>query len=548
MALLTDLFGYLSVVLHGLTIVAQSMAVGGALFLAFVVRPLAATLPDGARLARRTCVLAGWGALALVACEMLAVAMQATVLMDSVGLALPEVLTAQFAVAGLLKAVVAAMLGAALLAQRPLPSAPLLGLCFVIVAAATMTTHAAARISDGPTLMAATALHILGAAIWIGGIPSFVMVLGRLRDGAAFRQVGARFSRMSMVGVGCILVSAATMTWFYVGSWSAAYGTAYGVMVGAKAFMFAALLLLGFGNFLVVERLRSDPGASVLRMRRFAEVEIGIGFSVIFAAASLTSVPPAVDLQRDRVTWAEIVEHNVPRSPRLASPDHDSLALPALQAQLDAEAAQARTAAPPAFTPGSGELPVRNAADIAWSEYNHHWAGLFIAAIGVLSLLHRAGLRAARHWPLTLLGLAGFLFVRADPEVWPLGEIGFFESLRDVEVLQHRVFVALIVAFALFEWGVRTGRLQRPRAALVFPLVTALGGALLLTHSHAIANVKDQLLIELSHTPLALAGIGAGWLRWLELRADGPVRRLAGWAWPICFLIVGVILLLYREA
>ena len=58
--------------------------------------------------------------------------------------------------------------------------------------------------------------------------------------------------------------------------------------------------------------------------------------------------------------------------------------------------------------------------------------------------------------------MAAFLFLRSDPEVWPLGEIGFFESLRDVEVLQHRVFVLLIVAFALFEWGVRTGRLAQP--------------------------------------------------------------------------------------
>ena len=60
---------------------------------------------------------------------------------------------------------------------------------------------------------------------------------------------------------------------------------------------------------------------------------------------------------------------------------------------------------------------------------------------------------------------------------------------------------------------------------MVFPLMTAAGGALLLTHSHAIANIKDQLLIELTHTPLALAGILAGWSRWLELRLDPP--RLA---------------------
>ena len=547
MTLLIDLFGYLSIILHGLTIGAQSMAVGGVLFLVFLARPFAATLPDGAALARRLGLIAGWSALALVACELLAVALQVAVLMGSVDLDLTEALTAQFAVAGLVKAAAAGVLGVVLLARRPAPTPALLGLCAVVLAAAVMTTHAAARLAGGPVLLAATGLHILGAAVWIGGIPFFIVALRRLRDGAAFRRVGARFSRISMVGVACILLSAATMTWFYIGSWDAAYGTAYGVMVGAKAAIFAALLLLGLGNFLVVERLRTDPATPVLRMRRFAEVEVGIGFSIFFAAASLTSVPPAVDLSQDRVTWAEIAERNTPRQPRLTSPDHDSLTLPAMQAQLDAEAARARTAAPPAFVPGSGELPPRNAADIAWSEYNHHWAGLFVTAIGVLGLLQQAGLRAARHWPLLLLGLAAFLFVRSDPEVWPLGEIGFFESLRDVEVLQHRVFVVLIAAFALFEWGVRTGRLRRPGAALVFPLLTAAGGALLLTHSHALSNVKDQLLIEMSHTPLALAGIGAGWARWLELRADGPIRRVAGWAWPVCFLLVGAILLLYRE-
>jgi len=535
MSLLVDLFGYLSIILHGLTIVAQSMALGGVLFLLFLARPFQASLPDGAGLAWRTAAIAGWSALALVACEALTVAMQSAVLMDTLGLPVQGVIGANFAVAGLVKMGAALVLAACLLTRRPVPAAPLLGLVAVTVVAATMTTHAVARLSDSKVLFAASALHILGAAVWVGGIPCFVMALGRLRDGASFRRVGARFSRMSMVGVGCILVSASAFSLLYVGAWSGVYGTAYGVMVSAKAAMFGALLLLGLGNFLVVERLRADPGASVLRMRRFAEVEIGIGFSIFFAAASLTSVPPAVDLTQDRVVWAEIAERNTPRMPRLASPDHDALALPALQAQLDAEAAEKQAAAPQAFVPGSGELPARNAADVAWSEYNHHWSGLFVVLIGALGLLHRAGVRWAKHWPLALLGLAGFLFLRSDPEVWPLGEIGFWESLRDVEVLQHRVFVVLIVAFALFEWGVRTGRLRDPRAALVFPLLTALGGALLLTHSHAIANVKDQLLIELSHTPLALAGIAAGWSRWLELRADGQVRRVVGWVWPVCF-------------
>jgi len=546
MATLIDLFGYLSILVHGLAIVAQSMALGGALFLVLLARPMADALPDGATLARRTGLWAGWAALALAGLELATIAMAGAILSGMLDASWWEVLSAQFAVAGAVKLGAAVALGTALLTGAG--AAPILVMGAIVLAAATLATHAAARLDHNALLLAAAALHMLGAAIWVGGIPFFVMALGRLRDGHALRRVGARFSRMSMAGVGCILVSAAVFSVLYVGTPEALYGTAYGVMVGAKAVMFVVLLLLGLGNFLVVERLRRDPTTPVLRLRRFAEVEIGVGFSLFFAAASLTSVPPAVDLVQDRVTWSEVVERNTPALPRLVSPDHDALALPALQARLDADAARTRTTAAAAFVPGGGDLPDRNANDVAWSEYNHHWSGLFVLGIGLAGLLHRGGVRWARHWPLGLLGLAVFLFVRSDPEVWPLGSIGFFESFRDVEVLQHRMFVGLILAFAAFEWTVRTGRLTARWAPLVFPLLTALGGALLLTHSHAVANVRDQLLIELSHTPLALAGIAAGWARWLEVRADGPVRRWSGWVWPVCFMLVGAILLNYREA
>jgi putative copper resistance protein D len=537
-ALLIDLFGYLSIVLHGLTITAQSMAVGGVLFLVCLARPLAKPLGIvGPLLLRDVARIIIWSALGLILCEAAVIAMQTAVLVGTLDLPLLDVLRAGFAVSGMVKIGCGAVLMAALWgAERRTAGAMLLAAAAVELAAATLTTHAAARLADRGLLLTMEGLHQLGAAIWIGGLPGFVAALARVHDGRSWRLIGERFSRLSMSGVGCILFSGCVMSLYYIGSSAGFYGTAYGVMVGAKIAMFLMLLGLGAGNFLLIRRLRADPATSVNRLKRFAEVEIGIGFSVFFAAASLTSVPPAVDLSADRVTWHEIVERNSPQWPSLTSPDHGVLALPALQA-IPAGAA---------FVPGSGVLPPRNAADIAWSEYNHHWAGLFVLAIGFFALLNQAGLRWARHWPLLFLGLAVFLLLRSDPEVWPLGEEGFFESLRDVEVLQHKVFVVLIVIFALFEWRVRAAG-KTGWAALVFPLLTAVGGALLLTHSHAIANVKDQLLIELTHTPLALAGIAAGWSRWLELRLDPPGNRLFGWVWPICFVLIAGLLLNYRE-
>ncbi len=554
MELLLDLFGYLSIILHGATILAQSITMGAIVFLVCLVRPLSPRLQQaGPGIAAGTVKLATWGAAALLLTEAATVALQVAVLIDTVHLDFVNAATAHFAIAGLIKTVVAAILLVLLLTRgTQAPTALLLPVAVLGFAAATLTTHAVARLDERALLLAISWLHQVGAAIWIGGIPSFLMALSRATTPTAIRLIGARFSRISMLGVACILFSGIGLCVHYIGDLWGFYGTAYGVMVSAKITLFLLLLGLGGMNFLLVERLRSNPATSINRLRRFAEVEVGIGVAIFFAAASLTSVPPAIDLTEDRVTWPEIVERYTPAWPRLTSPDHDSLALPALQQKLDQEAAQTRAAPQAAFVPGAGELPPRNAADIAWSEYNHHWAGLFVVAVGLLALLNQAGVGWARHWPLVFLGLAVFLFIRSDPETWPLGDVGFLESFRDVEVLQHRSYVLLIVVFAWFEWRVRTsGRTTGPQV-LVFPLLCAAGGLLLLTHSHAIANVKEQLLIEISHTPLALAGIVAGWSRWLELRLDPktePVaRKIAGWVWPVCILLCGLILLDYWEA
>ena len=201
---------------------------------------------------------------------------------------------------------------------------------------------------------------------------------------------------------------------------------------------------------------------------------------------------------------------------------------------------------PGSFVPGQQSQP-NTAADIAWSEYNHHWAGLIVLAAGVLSLLSRR-YSWAMHWPLVFLGLAAFLFLRADAENWPLGPRGFWESFQVAEVAQHRLFVVLIIAFGVFEWAVRNGHISPQRCGLVFPLVCAAGGALLLSHSHSLGNVKESFLAELSHTALAILAVMAGWSRWLEIRLSRDRTRILAWVWPLCFVLIGALLMNYREA
>ena len=146
MSLLVDLFGYLGILLHGLVIVSQSMALGGALFLVLVARPFETLL--GPDIARRCARIAGYSALALVAVELVNVALQAAVLVNTIGLTLSNVLSADFALAGMLKTASAAVLAALLLRSRPAatPAWALLTTGTIELIAATLTTHAAARL------------------------------------------------------------------------------------------------------------------------------------------------------------------------------------------------------------------------------------------------------------------------------------------------------------------------------------------------------------------------------------------------------------------
>jgi putative copper resistance protein D len=338
------------------------------------------------------------------------------------------------------------------------------------------------------------------------------------------------------------------MAWVLVGSWDAMYGTAYGVMLSAKIAMFAALLLLGAANFYIVRRLPGDSGSGATSLARFGEAEIGIGLAVILTAASMTSQPPGVDLTEDRLSLQEIAARYSPRMPRFSSPPLNEIS--ESTEELIKRAKAEGKPVPTSFVPGQWDIDFNKWADKAWSEYNHNCAGFVVFLLGILALLSRSRYFAwAKIWPLAFLLLAVFLFFRADPENWPLGPNGFWESFQQTDVLQHRAAVLLIIVFAVFQYRVEMKWVKSMTAALVFPAVCMLGGMVLLTHTHALSNIKEELLAELSHTPIAVLAVYAGWSRWLELRLpnDNGARKYVAWVWPLCFILIGLLLMDYHE-
>lgn len=416
------------------------------------------------------------------------------------------------------------------------------------------TSHSASRLDHRGPLMLLTALHQLSVALWIGAMPFLWLLIGRAEqreqgETLQLEQTVRRYSTLAVVCVVVLLASGLSTAWAYTGSWSAVYGTAYGLVLLEKSVLLAALLIFGASNFLLIRKGHLRVPALLRRIARFSEVEIGIGFTIILVAASLSAQAPAVDLTQNRLTPQEIAMRMAPHWPRLATPPFS--AMPPVQS---VHAAIQQDALSP-----DDIYAANNKIEQAWSEYNHHWAGIVVFAAGLLALLgewKRA--RWARNWPLAFLGLAVFLFFRADPEAWPLGPRGFWASFYNPEDVLHRVCILLLLSFVAFEWGIQTGRLQSKKAALVFPAACALGGALLLTHSHSLGNAKEEVLINMSHAAIAVCGVFAGWSRWLAIRStqemhlqqDGRSRLVTAAArtWPVWLMAIGLILLNYRES
>ncbi|MBB6146382.1 putative copper resistance protein D [Silvibacterium bohemicum] len=536
---LTQDFELLSVLLRALTLSLEALTVGGVLFLLLVATP--PTAEEHARKAASG--FCAWMALALAIAQILSAAESTVTLMTGSALSFHEVVTADFFLADAVIVVASLLLFVLLRFKSHIsqPLAPILALA--ILAGSVALSHAASRLDHRLLLVLFTAGHHLGSAAWIGAMPFLLVTMRRSSDTQRLHALVRRFSNVALVSVAVLVLAGLGMAWFYVGSWSGLYGSSYGMLVLAKVYLLLLILSLGAGNFFLLKKTRTDTKRLLTRLRRFNEVEIGLGFTAILVGASLTAQSPAADMQQ-MLTAHEVAHRLAWQMPSLTTPSF---------AQLTQRVPLANQLESTSFTGGSPN----DAMDQAWSEYNHHWAGIIVLAAGIFaacaSLLQRRWpLNWFRNWPLLFIGLAIFILLRADADAWPLGPRSFWGSFAEAEVLEHRIFTVLITAFALFEWAVATGRLQNRIAAMVFPGLCALGGAFLMTHSHSLGEMKEETLVEMSHALIALLGLTAGWARWLQLRL--PERenfRLAAalnQIWPICLALVGLVLMDYRES
>ncbi len=126
------------------------------------------------------------------------------------------------------------------------------------------------------------ALHLLTAAIWVGG-------LGAL----ALRWAGERpqlpaFSQVAMIAAPVVVVTGLAGAWIHLGSLGDLTSTSYGQLLLGKSALVVAMLVLAVLN----RRQLADATRAVLDLAASVRAEAALGLAVVALTAVLVVTPP----------------------------------------------------------------------------------------------------------------------------------------------------------------------------------------------------------------------------------------------------------------
>ncbi|MBI4401371.1 MAG: hypothetical protein HY581_07060 [Nitrospirae bacterium] len=200
----------------------------------------------------------------------------------------------------------------------------------------------------------------------------------------------------------------------------------------------------------------------------------------------------------------------------------------------------------------------------AYSEFNHHVAGVFVLLIG-LSEFREALVVGMLAWtrfllPIAMLGAGSFFIIWSDHDAWPIGSLGFAQTFfdGDPETLQHKLYAVLLLTVGAIELLRRTGRMAQAFWTVPLPTFAVIGGLMLFLHSHGAHPAAHK--IALHHAVMGIMAITAGSCKlasgWTiqptasavgSTLQTGPGGSRWGMAWAGFILLIGVQLLVYSE-
>lgn len=181
--------------------------------------------------------------------------------------------------------------------------------------------------------------------------------------------------------------------------------------------------------------------------------------------------------------------------------------------------------------------------------FNHHVGGMVVLILAGLTWLEvletRRAARLGLLWPCCLILIGLYNTILSDKFAWPIGPRGFWESLSDPEIFQHKILAVLVLALGLIElfrrleWTTRSGLLS------LFYALALLAGGMVFFHGAGSALHQHSHQLLFSHALMGSLALLA-----LAFKVLVDHRILVGRSaqlYPLVLMGLGLQLLLYTE-
>ncbi|MCH7738668.1 MAG: copper resistance protein CopC [Chloroflexi bacterium] len=162
-----------------------------------------------------------------------------------------------------------------------------------------LISHGAGTAGLTGTALAADFVHLLAAALWVGGLVQLFaglpVLIGASREGVLRRilqRMVPRFSVVALISAATLILTGAFSAWAQLSAWEA-FTTAYGYALIAKLLVLIPLLAAAAFNLLWLRpKIQTATGRAARLMRRFVALEIASLVLVLLAVGYLTALEP----------------------------------------------------------------------------------------------------------------------------------------------------------------------------------------------------------------------------------------------------------------
>ncbi|MGH6780459.1 MAG: copper homeostasis membrane protein CopD [Bradyrhizobium sp.] len=304
------------VVTRAIHFAATATVAGVLVFRSLVAEPALGTSSEASRLIRSRLAAIAWASLALAVVTGLIwlelQTMSITGLAGREAIASGAILTVatetQFGLLSEIRFVLAAVLTACLASDR-LPVARWLALAASLALAATIawTGHAGATPGRlGYLHVAADALHLAAASVWLGGLVGLLLLFASRRpnSGPGWAKLELdmvrRFSTLGIISVGALILTGIINTCILVGSFRGLVLTGYGRLLMVKIATFAIMVAFAAVNRLWVTPRLARAGENrahaelVKILARNTRIELALALAIFAIVGVLGTLHPAM--------------------------------------------------------------------------------------------------------------------------------------------------------------------------------------------------------------------------------------------------------------